>query len=463
MVHVIEGARANYNIRVKLHRNLLLQEAAFFDSTEPGILLSRLNNDVHKIGNVISLHVNVILRQSAQFIFGSVYLLKLSPRLSFFAFGGIALVLLVSAIYGDFSRGLAEMSQEKIAEASAVAETSFTMSETVRAFDGVDTETHKYEIAQGAALNCEEIQAWAYGTHKFISDNLEAGLLGGLLFACYLIGRTGQMPLSTLTTFMFYVKFVLESSNEVGDQWAKVQSAVGATSNVFGLIRRIPAIHDPIQSQISSSQTNTENYENVTIKNEEECLPIIDMDHMSVTYGEMNTPALNNVDLKIYPGDRVAIVGRSGSGKSSMLRTVLRFYDPSFGACKLDGTSLTEYTRKQISKHISVVEQEPHLFPMTLIENILYGIEKDSVDEETKEECYGEDWRNSVSEALKASGLPVGGDNDLGLELDTRVGEGGRTLSGGQRQVCNLHKHKKNDTSCLLLFAKCFVSVCLIL
>jgi ABC-type multidrug transport system fused ATPase/permease subunit len=93
-------------------------------------------------------------------------------------------------------------------------------------------------------------------------------------------------------------------------------------------------------------------------------------------------------------------------------------------------------TRREISSSISVVEQEPHLFPMTLLENVLYGIEKDEKNENS-EEIYSNRWRDEVSRALDIAGLPVNGalKNDLGLELNTRVGDGGRTLSGGQRQV----------------------------
>ena len=109
-----EGCRANYNIRVKLHRSLLLQEAAFFDTNETGYLLSRLNSDVNKIGQVISYHINVVLRQFAQFVFGSVYLLRISPKLSMYAFGGILLVAYLSAVYGDLARDLAEKVQRDI-------------------------------------------------------------------------------------------------------------------------------------------------------------------------------------------------------------------------------------------------------------------------------------------------------------------------------------------------------------
>ena len=119
-----------------------------------------------------------------------------------------------------------------------------------------------------------------------------------------------------------------------------------------------------------------------------------------------------------------------------MLRALLRFYDPSSGSCMLEGKSLTEMTRGEISSKISVVEQEPHLFPMSLIENVLYGIDKDHVNEDG-EQIYSNTWRDEVSQALEVAGLPVNGafKNDLGLDLDTRVGDGGRTLSGGQRQV----------------------------
>jgi ABC transporter transmembrane region len=238
------GSRANYHVRVRLHENLLYQEAAFFDTTETGTLLSRLNSDVNKIGQVISYHVNVVCRQLAQFLFGSIYLIRISPRLSLFAGLGIALVGLTSAVYGKFNRECAGVVQDTFAKATTVAETSFRLSETIRFLDGRRAQSAAYERAQRRALQLEEIQAWGYGTHKLVSDALQAILHGALLFMCWSYGRTTGLPADQLTTFLFYTHFVLESSNEVGDQWAKIQGAVGASQSVFALLRRTPALQD---------------------------------------------------------------------------------------------------------------------------------------------------------------------------------------------------------------------------
>jgi ABC-type multidrug transport system fused ATPase/permease subunit len=444
----IAGSRGNYQIRVKLHRNLLLQEAAFFDGTETGYLLSRLNNDVNKIGQVISYHVNVVCRQLAQFLFGSVYLIKISPGLSLWAFAGIALVAYVSALYGAFNRELSERVQDTFADATAVAETSFTMSETIRAFNGVEVDSAKYEAAQNRALELEETQAWGYGTHKFVSDTIQALLQGMLLLMCWQRGLAGGLPAAQLTAFMFYTNFVLESSNEVGDQWAKIQGAIGASTSVFDLIRRVPLVRDPPVAALSppaEKATNGTwsgdvgvcvgtNGETANGQRSDRRQPIIEMRNMTVTYGAMEVPALNSVDLQIYPGDRVAVVGRSGSGKSSMLRSILRFYDPSSGEIRLTGRPLKNMTRRELASRVAVVEQEPHLFPMTLLENVLYGVDKDSVDPRTNDPCYSDEARDAVERSLCKAGLPVTPGNDLNLELDTRVGEGGRSLSGGQRQ-----------------------------
>ena len=154
---------------------------------------------------VISFHVNIVLRQLAQFLFGSVFLLRIQPKLAMVAFAGIALVAFVSMVYGDFTRTLAERVQELFAASSALAETSFSMSETVRAFDGVSVETDKYESSQYDALQLEEVQAWAYGSHKFVSDTLQATLQCLLLFSCWAIGRSGALPAAKLTSFLFYV------------------------------------------------------------------------------------------------------------------------------------------------------------------------------------------------------------------------------------------------------------------
>lgn len=445
----IAGSRANYNIRVKLHRNLLLQEAAFFDSNETGYLLSRLNSDVNKIGQVISYHVNVVFRQFAQFLFGSVYLIQISPSLSLYTFGGIALVAVLSAYYGEFNRELAQRVQDTFADATAVAETSFSMSETIRSFDGVKTESQKYEAAQSKALDLEEVQAWGYGMHKFLSDTLQGALQVLVLAACWHMGRAGGLPAAQLTTFMFYTNFVLESSNEVGDQWAKIQGAIGASTSVFDLIRRIPAVRDPPRNQ--QIPPTAAALPKPMINGGSAVPPIIHVSNMTMRYENMAFPALSNINLNIYDGDRLAVVGRSGSGKSSMLRAILRFYDPTFGTICLDGKPLTQLSRHQIAEKISVVEQEPSLFPMTLMENVLYGISKDDVDETTGEKCYSKAYERAVTEALEEAGLPIHPGNDLNLELHTRVGEGGRSLSGGQRQRVAIARALIRNPEVLLL------------
>jgi ABC-type multidrug transport system fused ATPase/permease subunit len=430
----IAGTRINYNIRVKLHRNLLLQEAAFFDSNETGYFLSRLNSDVNKIGMVISYHVNVVFRQLAQFIFGSVYLIKISPRLSLYAFAGIFLVGWISVIYGEFNRKLSQKVQDTFADGTAVAETSFSMSETIRAFDGVSVESKKYERAQSKALELEEVQAWGYGTHKFVSDTLQGALQIFMLLACWRVGVAGGLPASQLTAFMFYTNFVLESSNEVGDQWAKIQGAIGASTSVFDLIRRVPRIRDPPrQLQAAQTKDSFKPANGKVVNGGTSTHPIVELKNFTVQYGTMDIPALDAVDLGIHEGDRVAIVGRSGSGKSSILRSLLRFYDPCSGSIELEGKQLKDMSRKEMAAKLAVVEQEPSLFPMSLMENVLYGIDRDSVDPRTGEPCYSYELRQKVEQSLVVAGLSVHPGNDLNLELDTRVGDGGRALSGGQR------------------------------
>lgn len=416
-------------------------------------------------------------RQLAQLIFGSIFLIRIEPKLAIAAFAGIILVAIVSMLYGDFTRVLAEKVQELFAVSSAIAESktiktltttffascislnvtnslfsctaSFSMSETVRAFDGLQTETKKYEASQYDALQLEEVQAWAYGSHKFISDTLQAALQGMLLYCCWKIGRLGVLPAAKLTSFMFYTNFVLESSNEVGDQWAKIQGAVGASTNVFDLISRVPSVNDP--EEINNLLLEVQGVHKV-INNPKNDNTVIKMEDMTVKYSTMERAALSNINLEFVENDRVALVGRSGSGKTSMLRTILRFYDPSEGTCKLEGHNLKEMTRSEIASRIVVVEQEPHLFPMSLLDNVLYGVEKDCIDSETGDESYSEEYRSDVAEALSLAGLPITGDNnDLKLSLDTRVGDGGRTLSGGQRQRVAIARALVRYPSVLLL------------
>ena len=343
------------------------------------------------------------------------------------------LIAMVSAVYGKFANTLADKVQDLLAKGSAVAETSFTMSETIRAFNGVSIESSKYEEAQGNALELEEVQAWSYGLHKFITDTLQVLMKCAVMYVCWIAGIQDGVSKAKLTRFLFYVNFVSDSSKDVGDQWAKIQAALGASKSVVKLLHRIPKIKDADKTKIPSV--------NGKVK------PVIEMSNMTVTYDGVESPALSNINLGIYPDDRVAIVGRSGSGKSSMLRTALRFYDPSSGTVALDGVDLKRITRRNLSGRVCVVEQEPQLFPVSLIDNVLYGIDKD----ESGGTAYSDEWREKALNALDLAGLSVRGENDLGLTLETRVGDGGRTLSGGQRQRVAIARALVRNPDVLLL------------
>jgi ABC-type multidrug transport system fused ATPase/permease subunit len=133
-----------------------------------------------------------------------------------------------------------------------------------------------------------------------------------------------------------------------------------------------------------------------------------------------------------------------------MLRAMLRFYDPTSGSICLDGRPLSSMSRHQIAEKISIVEQEPSLFPMTLMENVLYGIRKDAVDA-NGEYCYSKAKEDAVNAALVEAGLPIHPGNDLNLTLHTRVGEGGRSLSGGQRQRVAIARALVRNPEVLLL------------
>jgi ABC-type multidrug transport system fused ATPase/permease subunit len=146
---------------------------------------------------------------------------------------------------------------------------------------------------------------------------------------------------------------------------------------------------------------------------------------VTLQYDAMDHPALRDINVNFYPGDRVAIVGRSGSGKSSLLRTLLRFYDPTVGLVAYRGTPLTALSRRELSSVLTMVPQEPSLFPLSLLDNILYGIDKDDLANDT----YSPVWQDRARVALAEAGLSI-----AEIPLDSRIGDGGRTLSGGQRQ-----------------------------
>lgn len=464
----LAGTHVVAKVRFDLLSSLLRQDISFHDVNETGALTSRLASDTAKISNVVSFHVNILCRQVIQALGGLGYLFYLERRLASIATAGLVSVGAITAVYGVFSRRISAKVQTALAEAGSVAEQSLSLVKVVRAHANEDHERRRYGGKIGDSVELQETQGIAYGMARVVIGWSQALLMAGVLMLGAEMVFDGRMTGQALTTFIFYTSFVTSASFDVGDQWAKIQEALGAGQEVFELLERKPAVrtepppngeippHVDAASVVEAHLGATPIIGHNSEEGEDNVLsPLLEatpangveerergrIDFRSVSFGYPTRPGvliLDQLSFTARPGETVAVVGSSGSGKSTILRLLCRFYDPDGGVITLAGRDLSTYGARDISNAISWVTQEPQLFPISVKENIAYGLPEGSYS------------MDDVYEAAKNAnihsfiyGLPEG--------YDTLVGEGGASLSGGQKQRVAIARALIRDPEVLLL------------
>ncbi|CAM9218916.1 unnamed protein product [Phaeothamnion confervicola] len=338
----LAGAHVVARVRCDLFASLLSQDVSFFDNNETGALTSRLSSDTTKISNVVSFHVNIIVRQAIQAVGGLCYLFWLSPPLASIAAVGLFAVAALTNIYGNFSRRISKQVQTALADAGSVAEQSLSLVRVVRAHSNERHERRRYAAKVERSLELQETQGLAYGCARLLIGWANAAALVAVLAAGAHHVFAGTMTGEALTSFFFYFSFVSNASFDVGDQVAKIQEALGGGQAVFDLLaqRKRPSAAAALPAAMKNGETA---YGGAALApaaaaGDATRLPVngasvsttvgaaatgasslgghIVFRHVYFSYpGRPGVLVLKGLDLEIQPGRKVAIVGASGGGK----------------------------------------------------------------------------------------------------------------------------------------------------
>ncbi|XP_008003265.3 ABC-type oligopeptide transporter ABCB9 isoform X2 [Chlorocebus sabaeus] len=352
-------ARLNIRLRNCLFRSLVSQETSFFDENRTGDLISRLTSDTTMVSDLVSQNINVFLRNTVKVTGVVVFMFSLSWQLSLVTFMGFPIIMMVSNIYGKYYKRLSKEVQNALARASNTAEETISAMKTVRSFANEEEEAEVYlrKLQQVYKLNRKEAAA-----------------------------------------YMYYVW----GSGSVGSVYSGLMQGVGAAEKVFEFIDRQPTmVHDG--SLAPDHLEGRVDFENVTF-----------------TYRTRpHTQVLQNVSFSLCPGKVTALVGPSGSGKSSCVNILENFYPLEGGRVLLDGKPISAYDHKYLHRVISLVSQEPVLFARSITDNISYGLP--TVPFEMVVEA---------AQKANAHGFIM----ELQDGYSTETGEKGAQLSGGQKQ-----------------------------
>jgi len=423
--------------------SLLSQDIGFFDVTRTGDISSRLGSDTTLVGMSVTTCVNVFLRSAIMAVGYLIFMATISWQLSILSFVTIPAVTVLSKWYGRYLRRLSRLQQKKLAEGNSVSESALSSMPTVRAFGAESVELSEFERSMQDFLRLNMKSAVAtlgYTTCLNSLPELVKALV--LFYGGLLVQSTGKGRISggDLISFILYLSALSGAFNSLGGIYAMLVRAVGAADKVFELLYRESQMPPPRaidQDRLDSALHNGGGAHRVlgvvstkAIEHRakglypEKCSGEIVFRNVSSRYpARPERVVLDGLNLTIPAGSICALVGTSGSGKSSIVKLIQKLYIPTSGEVFIDQIPVSDLSLDWLSRNVAVVQQEPTLFARSVKKNIIYGLEG-SDDEPSHEDI--EEAARLANAAGFIEALPQG--------YDTEVGERGIQLSGGQKQ-----------------------------
>jgi ATP-binding cassette, subfamily B, multidrug efflux pump len=406
------------SLRERIFERLQRLPLRFFDRRPAGDLMSRVTNDVDTLNQLLSQGFTQLLGALFSLVGIVVAMLVLDWRLALVCFTIIPVMLLTNVLFARRARRAFRTTRETVGDVTAGLQEEIIGVREAQAFNRTEANIERFrernEANRAANIQAVAITAAFAPAIDVLSTLATAVVIG---YGGYLV-VTGTLTVGLLTAFLIYVQQFFRPIQLASQVYTQAQAALAGAERIYNILDEEPEPPDP---------PGAERLETVEGR--------VTFSKVSFAY-EPGRPVLRDVSFEVEPGRTVALVGPTGAGKTTIANLIPRFYDASEGSVRVDGHDVREVERRSLRRHIATVIQEPFLFSGTVAENIGYG--RIGASREEVEAA-----ARAVSAHDFIERLPQG--------YDTRLGTGGGTLSGGQRQLVSFARAVLADSRILIL------------
>lgn len=392
------------NMRKDLYNKIITQPIVFFEERRVGELTSRITTDIEQLQSVFSVTLAEFIRQLVVLISGVIIIVYWTPGLSMIMLLTFPVVVVVSMFFGRYIKKVSRQRQDQLAETNTIVEETFQSFSMVKSFVNEYFESLRYGKSVDKVVDISLRYARLRGIFFAFIISILFGAIFFILWRGALMVEAGNMESGDLFSFIIYTTILGGAIASFGNLYTQMVGALGATERILEILEK--------DEEIDLSESKKPG--TLFIKGK------VTLENVGFSYPtRKDVEVLKNVSLQVDPGQKIALVGQSGSGKSTIVQLILRFYQIQKGSIKIDDQDITTLPIHQLRKEIGIVPQDVILFGGTILENIRYG-KPEATMEEVREAA-------KLSNSLQfIESFPDG--------FETLVGERGIKLSGGQRQ-----------------------------
>ena len=404
------------DLRSVVYNHLFTLSFSFFDKTQTGQLISRANSDIKTIQMFLMI-APMLLTSLLSFAFAAIYMLSVHLTLALASMIAIPLVFFLSVKLRKLTFPLSWLTQARQADVAVIVDENINGQRIVKSFA---QELMQVNLLARAAKKLQWVQVRSVDVSAFYNPLIEnLTVLGSVLVWVYggWLVIEGEIALGSLVAFTMYLMMIQIPFRFLGWMLMLEQRAKASAGRIFEILDETSEIKDK-EDKVEMKEIKG----SISFKN--------------VSFAYANEPILKGLSFEVEPNETVAIVGQTGSGKSTIIRLLSRFYEVDKGSISIDGVKVQDMGVKNLHYHIAQVLDEPFLFSVSIKDNIAYGRPDASMDEiiQAAKAAEAHDFIEQTSEGY-----------------ETVVGERGYTLSGGQRQRLGIARALLVDPSILIL------------